>query len=205
MSKVLLCVLITSLFQIVVGQEKLKPVPYESLEIRRTLFPEKSLEMAPTERDDFARNCAILAANKVVIEGRTKESLKQARKLLSLALQLNPRLKKAVVVNFQLSRNTMPRQEQPDYSPEVFAGLLHSVGRRLSKAGGKENIEMAGALLQLAADLAPKNEDVIYAQQLHEIDYGKFDWSRLEQQARIKPEAEPGPDEPEVVQDDGGI
>lgn len=180
------CLILAGLLQVSLAQEKAADAKYESLDIRRSLFPAEKLQMADAVRDDFSRNCAILAANKVAIEGRTEESLSQARKLLSLALQLNPRAKKAVVVNFQLERGVKPNREEVNYSNEVFAGLLHSVAKRLVEAGGKENVTMAAAFFNLAVDLDPKNEEIIYSQQLHEIDHGEFDWNSLEEQAPIK-------------------
>ncbi|MCU0751102.1 MAG: hypothetical protein MUF13_16305, partial [Akkermansiaceae bacterium] len=68
----------------------------------------QDLGMLDSERDDYATNLASIAVNRIVADKADKASIDEARKMLALALHLSPRNKRAVVVNFQLSRGVLP-------------------------------------------------------------------------------------------------
>lgn len=139
----------------------------------------QDLGMLDSERDEYATNLASIAVNQLVAAKASETSLDDARKMLALALHLSPRNKRAVVVNFQLSRGVLPDAVEGNYSTQVFARLILTRGQLLEKQGGDENKRLARYFIQLAASLDPKNEDVVYASELQRLDHGAVDWAPL--------------------------
>ena len=133
--------------------------------------------MLGSEREEYATNLASIAINQVVIAKASPESLAEARRMLALALHLSPRNKRAVVVNFQLSKGIVPELSEGNYSPQVFARLILTRGQLLEKQGGEENKLLARYFIQLSANLDPKNEDAVYASELQRLDHGDLDWT----------------------------
>jgi len=144
------------------------------------------LGMLDSERDEYATNLAVYASNSVVSTKATGESLKAARRILALALQLSPRNKRAVVVNFQLSKGVLPVLIESNYSPQVLARLLLTRGQLLDKQGG-ENKRLARYFIALAAEIDPKSEDAVYASELQRLDQGALDWSLVTDAETKKP------------------
>jgi hypothetical protein len=143
----------------------------------RTFSPE--LGMMDTERDQYATNFANLASNRVAAAKASPTSLEQARKLVSLALHLSPRNKRAVIVNFQLSQGILPETVPVDFSAEAMARLIFARASLLLKQEGEENRIVARMFTQLAAQLDPKNEEAVYASEVQRLDHGDVDWSVL--------------------------
>jgi len=158
------------------ADERGKDFSWEALKIERSVFTQ-DLGMLDAEREDYATNLAIHATGEIIKNKASAESLGGARRSLALALHLSPRNKRAVVLNFQLARKLMPEAVEANYSPEVFARLLLTRGQLLEKQGGEENIMLARAFVQLAATMDPKNEDAVYATEMHRLDHGAFDWT----------------------------
>ncbi|HVJ45687.1 MAG TPA: hypothetical protein VM511_04830 [Luteolibacter sp.] len=143
----------------------------------RTFSPE--LGMLDSEREQYATNFANLAVNRVAAAKATPASLEQARKLVSLALHLSPRNKRAVIVNFQFSQGTLPEPVAVDFSADAMARLLFTRAALLLKQEGQENQIVARMFTQLAAQLDPKNEEAVYASEVQRLDHGEIDWSVL--------------------------
>lgn len=139
----------------------------------------QDLGMLDTERDEYATNLAGIAANTVAKAKASPASLEEARRLLALALQLSPRNKRAVVLNFQLAKGVLPEVAEGNYTPQVFARLILTRGQLLEKQGGEENKKLARYFVQLAAELDPKNEDAVYASEVQRLDHGTVDWDAL--------------------------
>lgn len=158
------------------------------------MFTEQ-LGMLDREREEYADSLASYASNRVAAAKASPPVLKEARRLLALALHLSPRNRKALVLSFQLSRGVLPEALPGDYRPEVLAGLLHTRGQVLKQQGGEQNLLLARIFAELAAEMDPKNDDAVYASELQRLDHGPVDWSRLTDAAA--PEA-PGdrPDRP---------
>ena len=133
--------------------------------------------MLDSERDEYATNLAVYASNSLLAAKASDASLQMARRVLALALQLSPRNKRAVVVNFQLSKGMLPELIESNYSPQVLARLLVTRGQLLDKQGGAENKRLARYFIQLAAEMDPKNEDAVYASEVQRLDHGALDWS----------------------------
>ena len=136
--------------------------------------------MLDSERDEYATNLAALAANDVVASKASPQSLTDARKMLALAFHLSPRNKRAVVVNFQFAKGIFPEVIQTTYSQQSLARLLLSRGQLLEKQGGEENSRLARLFVAMAAGMDPKNEDAVYASELHRLDHGPVDWNAIE-------------------------
>lgn len=154
------------------------------------------LAMLDPERDEYATNLATFAANRVALDGASAASLAEARKILALALHLSPRNRRAVVVNFQLSKGIIPESTRGDYAPQTFARLLLTRGQLLEKQGGADNLTAARTFIDLAAAMDPKNEDAVYASEMLRLDRGPFDWSGL---------TDPQPPEADVPSDSGKL
>ena len=139
----------------------------------------QDLGMLDSERDEYATNLAIFASKTVVAAKASVSSLADARRILALALQLSPRNKRAVVVNFQLSKGLLPEVVESNYSQQVLARLLLTRGQLLAKQGGEENKRLARYFIQLAAEMDPKNEDAVYASEVQRLDHGPVDWALI--------------------------
>jgi hypothetical protein len=143
--------------------------------------------MLDSERDEYATNLAVYASNSLLAAKASDASLQMARRVLALALQLSPRNKRAVVVNFQLSKGMLPELIESNYSPQVLARLLVTRGQLLDKQGGGENKRLARYFIQLAAEMDPKNEDAVYASEVQRLDHGVPDWSLVTDPVEKKP------------------
>lgn len=151
---------------------------WDPLEIRASAFSQ-DLVMMGSEREEYATNLAAYAANRVSETGASPDSLAQARRLLALAIHLSPRNKQAVVTQFQLAKGIVPEKTPADYSPQVLARLLLTRGQLLSQQAEGENTALAHYLIQLAAEIDPRNEDAVYASEILRIDKGSPDWNKL--------------------------
>lgn len=152
----------------------------------RGLFTDK-LGMLDREREDYAGNLAAEATHRVMRGKASAASLAEARRLLGLALQLSPRNRKALVLNFQLSRGVLPETKPDGYDPEVLARLLFTRAELLRQQGGEENVLLARAFVEISAELDPKNEDAVYASELQRLDQGGLDWSAFTDAGRVEP------------------
>ncbi len=153
--------------------------------VQSTFTPD--LGMLDSEREEYATNLACHASNQVVAAKASPQSMADARRMLSLALHLSPRNKRAIVVNFQLSKGILPEVSTSNYSSQVFARLLLTRGQLLEKQGGDENKRLARIFVQLAAGMDPKNEDAVYASEVHRLDHGVVDWSSITDAPDKKP------------------
>ena len=145
------------------------------------------LGMLDAERDEYATNMASYAANQVLTAKASADSLKAARRLLGVALQISPRNKRAVVVCFQLAKGVMPEAQPDEYGAQAFARLLLSRGQLLAKQGGDQNLRLARCFIQLAAEIDPKNEDAVYAAEIQRLDHGELDWTSVTDALAKKP------------------
>lgn len=173
-----------------IGEEKAKFI-WEPLEIRTSIFSQ-DLGMLGSERDEYATNLVIYAANQIIASDASIASLTQARRILALAMNLSPRNKQALVTQFQLGKGIIPEKATGDYSPAVLARLLLTRGQLLEKQADSENILLAHFFIQLAAEVDPRNEDAVYASELIRLDNGANDWEKL-----IKPAPKTETPEPE--------
>jgi hypothetical protein len=160
------------------AEENAKAFPWSAPKVVQSIF-NHDLGMLDSERDEYATNLATIAANEVAKAKASPASLVDARRMLALALQLSPRNKRAVVVNFQLTKGVLPESMEGNYSPQVFARLILTRGQLLAKQGGEENQKLARYFIQLAAELDPKNEDAVYASEVQRLDHGAVDWTAV--------------------------
>ncbi|MGD7652522.1 MAG: hypothetical protein ACQCXQ_04850, partial [Verrucomicrobiales bacterium] len=129
------------------------------------------------ERNEYATNLAALAVNRVVEGKASAASLEEARRMIALALQLSPRNKRAVVANFQLGKGIVPEKVEENYGRVSFSRLLLMRAQLLEKDATEENVRLARLFVNLAAALDSRNEDAVYASELHRLDHGEVDWS----------------------------
>jgi hypothetical protein len=137
------------------------------------------LGMLDAEREEYATNLATYAANRIAARKDGGGSADEARRLLGLALHLSPRNKKALVLGFQMSKGILPEATDGNYTPQAFSRLLLTRGQLLEKQSGAENRKLARFFIQLAAELDPRNEDAVYASEVHRLDQGDLDWSAV--------------------------
>ncbi|HEX7261363.1 MAG TPA: hypothetical protein VF258_06070, partial [Luteolibacter sp.] len=139
------------------AQEVAKSFAWNGPKVVTSMFTQ-NLGMLDSERDEYATNLATIASNSVATAKASPASLTNARRMLALALQLSPRNKRAVVVNFQLAKGILPEITESIYSPQVFGRLILTRGQLLAKQEGADNAMLARYFIQLAAELDPKNE-----------------------------------------------
>ena len=162
----------------------LKPFPWTPLKIQVSAFS-RDLGMLDAERQEYATNLANCAATGIVQAKASTASLEISRRLLTMALNLSPRNKRSIILNFQLAKGMLPEVAKGDYSPQVLARLLLTRGQLLAKQENPENLLLARLFFQLAAELDPKNEDAVYASEVDRLDHGNVDWTFL---TRPRPE-----------------
>jgi hypothetical protein len=160
------------------AQEAVPAFSWDPPKIVTSIFS-KEVGMLDSERDEYATNLAVYASNSLLAAHASEASQQTARRVIGLALQLSPRNKRAVVVNFQLSKGMLPDLIDGNYSPPVLARLLATRGQLLDKQGGGENKALARYFIQLAAEMDPKNEDAVYASELLRLDHGALDWTQV--------------------------
>lgn len=139
-----------------------------------------------SEREEYATNLATHASNNIARAKASPASLAEARRLVGLALQLSPRNRRAVILNFQLAKGVLPEITEGNYSPQVLARLMLTRGQLLEKQGGLENQMLARYFIQLAAEMDPKNEDAVYASEVQRLDHGSLDWTAITDVAENK-------------------
>ena len=171
-----------------------KTFAWVPLKIQTSAFSSE-LGMLDAERQEYATNLANCAATGILQAKATPASLDVARRLMTLALNLSPRNKRAIIVNFQLAKGLLPEVAKGDYSPQVLARLLLTRGQLLAKQESPENLLLARLFFQLAAELDPKNEDAVYASEVDRLDHGSVDWTVLTR-PRPAPESAPAPETP---------
>jgi hypothetical protein len=160
------------------AEEKAKTFAWDAPKVAQSIFT-PDLGMLDTEREEYATNLANHVASMVITSKAAPASLAEARRMLALALHLSPRNKRALVVGFQLSRGMLPELAEGNYSAQAFARLLFSRSQILEKQGGAQNTQLARMFVQIAAAMDPRNEDAVYASELHRLDHGEFDWSAI--------------------------
>ncbi|MEI6676493.1 MAG: hypothetical protein WCO57_15085 [Verrucomicrobiota bacterium] len=163
-----------------------KPFSWTPLKIQVSAFS-RDLGMLDAERQEYATNLANCAATGIVQAKASTASLEISRRLLTLALNLSPRNKRSIILNFQLTKGMLPEVAKGDYSPQVLARLLLTRGQLLAKQDNPENLLLARLFFQLAAELDPKNEDAVYSSEVDRLDHGNVDWTFL---TRPRPEPE---------------
>jgi TPR repeat protein len=137
-------------------------------------------------REEYATNLATFAANQFAARKGASGAGDDARRFLGLALHLSPRNKKALVVGYQMSKGIVPAATDGNYTPQAFSRLLLTRGQLLEKQGGEENKKLARYFIQLAAELDPRNEDAVYASEVHRLDQGEVDWPAVTGTAEAK-------------------
>jgi hypothetical protein len=149
--------------------------------------------MLDREREEYATNLAVYAANGVARSRASAASLEEARRLIALSLHLAPRNKQAIVTRYKLERGILPVPAPGEYSSEVLARLLFTRGQILKEQGGNENLLLSRVFTELAAEMDPKNDDAVYASELQRLDHGSVEWAELTDVKLPSPEEEGSP------------
>ena len=155
--------------------DELPAFQYEALEVKKSLFGDFSMLLQ--ERDDYATTLTRFALESAHAAPNEEENMKGVRRLISLALQLSPRNRTAVVANSQLGKGLLPEKKAGDYSRAVFARLLLTRGRLLKKQPGDNDQFVGRCFVELAAELDPRNEEAIYDSEIQKLDGEEVDWS----------------------------
>lgn len=169
------------------AEDKPAAFKWETVKVQVSAFS-RDLGLLDSERDEYATNLANCATQGIAAGKTNPEALEQARRLLLLALNLSPRNRRAIVVNFQLAKGLVPEQIKGDFSPTTLARLLSTRGGILAQSASQEDRLLARMFCQLAADLDPKNEDAVYASEVDRLDHGNLDWTFLARPLTKAPE-----------------
>jgi hypothetical protein len=160
------------------AQESAGTFPWTPIKVEGKAFS-RELDMLDSEREEYATSFANFSANRVAAAKASQASLNEARRMISLALHLSPRNKRATILNFQLGQGTLPEPVAVDFSPETLSRLISTRAVILGKQAGEENALVSRMFMQLAAQLDPRNEDAVYASEVQRLDHGPVDWSVL--------------------------
>lgn len=163
---------------VVSAEETAAKFVWDAPKVRVSVFS-REIGLLDAERDDYATNLANLAVHRVTEAKASSASLADARRMMALALHLSPRNRRAVVVNYQFGQGMLPAMVDGDYSPQVFSRLMLTRGQLLREQEGFENLMLARFLIQLAAELDPRNEDAVFHSEILRLDHGALDWSAL--------------------------
>lgn len=104
------------------------------------------------------------------------KELKQASKLLGIALLLKPDHKDCVLMNARLRRGELPRARESTHSKEKLADIFVAIAKHLKSKGGRDNTRFAGFLLDIASQLHPDHEDALYLLELYRKKHGPVQW-----------------------------
>jgi len=148
-------------------------------------FDYDKLALMEVEREKTATNLAAFVVNGLDKKPSARQ-IENARRLIGLALHLNPKNRTALVANFQLNRDVTPKKVQADYKPEVFSTLLMERAKSLRKNGDSENTKLAGYLLFAAVEMDPGNESAVYEYELYRIEVGEPNWKAITDASREK-------------------
>ncbi len=152
------------------------------------VFKFDDVGMIEAERRQYAENMAAFALAAVAKhadeEGKLGDvpatTYQLARKLVGLALHLDPRSRTAVIANGRMKAGVVPRRgDSPSMAAETFSSLLVGRAAELRKAGGADNLLLAGCFLDLATSLDPANDDAIYAFETFKMDGQKVSWTGI--------------------------
>ena len=157
--------------------------------IEPVVFKFDDLGMAEIERRQYAENLAAFALLAVAekhadeegkLSGVPQEKYDMARKLVGLALHLDPRSRSGVIANGRLKAGVVPKKSaEASMTAGSFASLLVGRASELRKAGGEDNLRLAGCFLDVAVALDPANDDVIYAFETFKLDGHRPNWKGI--------------------------
>jgi hypothetical protein len=179
------------------GQEAAGKFDWKEPKVGAGIFSDE-LGMLDREREEYANSLVDYASNRVAVAKASAASLTDARRLVALALHLSSRNRKALVLNFQLSRGVLPEVVPGDYKPDVLARLLFTRSELLKKQGGAENTLLTRIFIELSAEMDPKNDDAVYAAELQRLDGGNVNWNAITDAKSPAPKKE-------VSEEDGGM
>jgi hypothetical protein len=151
-------------------------------------FDLEALEMLEAERRQHAATLAAFALAQFAphanaegkITGAAPESITFARKLVGLALHLDPRCRPAIVANGRLKNgNIGANPPAPPMSASAFSSFLVGRAAELMKAAGEDNQRLAGQFLDLAVALDTDNDDAVYSLEIFKLDGHAVDWRAI--------------------------
>ncbi len=162
------------------AEEVVKSFAWKAPKVEKSIFSHE-LRMLDSEREDFATNLAAEASNRIAAAMASPTALGEGRRMIALALQLSLRNRRALVLNFKLSKGVLPEISQNNYSPQVLARLILTRGQCLAKQedASADDQKLARYFIQLAAELDPKNDDAVYASELQRLDQGAVNWGAV--------------------------
>jgi hypothetical protein len=151
---------------------------YDEPIVTKALFAGEEIAILAVDRDKLATNIAAFVVNSIKPDGKA-EALDTAKRLIGLALHLNPRNRIAVVANFQFKKGLAPKKVEPDYSPVTLAEVLQNRAVLLARRGGDLNLMLAGYMLAAAVDIDPRNESAIYELEMYRKAVAEIDWTPI--------------------------
>lgn len=186
-----LCLLATSLSVVAqeagVGEE----FSYQPPVVEKSLFG-AGLNMLNQERAEYATNLATFVAGHVNAKKASAESLRDAARVLGLAMHLSRQDRQTLIVNGQLRKGVLPEVKKGDYNPKTFARLLLSRARLLAREEDETALFLSRCFIEVAAMIDPRNEDAVFAYELQRIESGDVDWRLVTESAKDKPSQAPG-------------
>ncbi len=152
-------------------------------------FDVEGVAMLDAELRSYAENLAAVACEDLLAPFFCPEAerlrevpgpvMENARKLMGLALHLEPRGRYAVVANAMLREGRLPSPLRGRMAPQAFSSLMLRRAEALDEAGGDDNLRLRAYFLEVARVIDPRNEDAVYAFEIFQMDGHEVDWSPI--------------------------
>ncbi len=154
---------------------------YDIPEVRHGRYQGEGVGLLPIEREKLATEIAAFVINHHAegVLAAEPVATTMAERLLSLALNLDPRNRAAMVADFQFRRGVAPDKIEDGYDAPVVANLLVTRARFLREQAGEINAELARFFLAAAMDIDPRNEEAVYQYLLLRREGQEADWNVL--------------------------
>jgi hypothetical protein len=158
------------------GARAQSAVGYVAPKVDEPLFEKADIALLEVDRSKLSSNLAAFVANTIKPKSNARQ-IQKARRMLGLALHLDPRNRTAVVTNFQFTRGLEPKEARADYGPATLAEILQAHARSLLLKGGDLNQLLAGYLLDCAVEIDASNETAVYELEMYKKDVAPVDWT----------------------------
>lgn len=164
-------------------------VEYRVPQLDPPAFDVGEVAMLDAELRSYAENLAAVVCEDLLAPffceevGRLQDVpgsvMENARKLMGVALHLEPRGRYAVVANAMLREGRLPSPLRGRMAPQAFSSLMLRRAEALEEAGGEANLRLRAYFLEVARVIDPGNEDAVYAFEIFQMDGHEVDWSPI--------------------------
>lgn len=150
---------------------------YEEPKAGAKPFDPEKIGLSAEQRTEIATQLAQVI--RLVASKSPAPPYELATKTLGVALCLDPDNRAAVISNLQFVKNTRFENLPAEPSTATVAQSLFKTAQSLREQADPEAKKFRGYLLDLAHEIEPSNEDLIYEQEMFRRKEGGVDWSPI--------------------------